>query len=370
MRAALFLPDLSCGGAEKIVLLLARCLLERRNAVELVLLRNTGELTRDLPAGVSVVSLERTRMAFAVLRLARYLKSRQPDVLMSTLVHANAAAVLARRIGSPGTRLVLRVESHMSHARTDVPRTWPLRTAYGLIPRLFPRADAIVAISEGVKQDLVETWGVPADRIVTVYNPVIHDRFHALAAAPPAHPWLRKKTGPVILGAGRLTLAKDFPTLIRSCARLHPSLDARLVILGNGPERRALEKLVADLGLQRRVDLPGFVENPYACIARADVFVSTSRFEGFGNVIAEALACGTPVVATDCPSGPAEILDRGRLGKLVGVGDVEAVADAVQRTLRGEREEPDPSWLRRFEIAGAAERYLTALTPPGSPTAP
>jgi glycosyltransferase involved in cell wall biosynthesis len=225
--------------------------------------------------------------------------------------------------------------------------------------RYYPRADAIVAVSRGVADDLARFAGLPRDVIRVIYNPVVGADLPRMAGEPVDHPWFRPGELPVILGAGRLSRQKDFPTLIRAFAEVRRARPARLVILGDGAQRAELEALVRTLGLADAVALPGFTSNPYAHMARAAVFVLSSRFEGFPNVLVEALAVGTPVVATDCPSGPAEILERGRHGRLVPVGQADALARALLATLDAPG---DPAGRRRraadFSADASVSTYL------------
>ena len=234
---------------------------------------------------------------------------------------------------------------------------------------LYPTAEAVVAVSRGVAEDVAARSGLPAERVSVVYNPAVTPEIGALSAAPVPHPWLAGDGPPVVLAVGRLGAAKDFPMLIRAFALLHGRQPARLVILGKDKDPRKTDKRVAEyraladgLGVADDVDFPGFTANPFAWMARASVLAVSSRHEGFCNVIAEALACGCPVVSTDCPSGPAEILDGGRFGRLVPVGDAAAMADALAATLA---EPPAPDLLRAraqvFSLARAVDRYQGLL---------
>jgi len=209
---------------------------------------------------------------------------------------------------------------------------------------------------------IISTAGLPRERIQVIYNPVLTPQIPSMAAMPLDHPWFAPGEPPVILGAGRLRREKDFASLIRAFARLRTQRPVRLVILGEGEERAALEALVQVLGIESVVSLPGFVENPFTYMSKATVFVISSVWEGFGNVLVEAMACGMPVVSTDCPSGPSEILEYGRYGPLVPVGDIEALAEAIGLTL----ENPiDAETLQRragnFSIDNIPDQYLDIL---------
>jgi glycosyltransferase involved in cell wall biosynthesis len=226
----------------------------------------------------------------------------------------------------------------------------------------YPLADAVIAPSDGVGEDLIRHAAVAREQLHVIPNPIVNERLHALATAPLEDPWMHDRSVPVILGAGSLDPRKDFATLIRAFADLRTRRRARLVILGRGRERDRLLELARELGVADDVKLPGFEPNPYRWMARASVFALTSRREGSGAVLVEAMACGTPVVATDCPSGPGEILDSGRYGELVSVGDSEAVAAALRRSL----DDPTPKALldeaiAPFGVQRSARRYLQAL---------
>jgi glycosyltransferase involved in cell wall biosynthesis len=231
-----------------------------------------------------------------------------------------------------------------------------------LARRFYPWADTVVAVSAGVADDLAECIGLSRARITVIPNPVVSDDLDALAGAAVEHPWLAPGQPPVLLAAGRLTAQKDFPTLLRAFARLVPRRDLRLVILGEGPDRAALMADIETLGLAERVDLPGFDDNPFRWMSRARLFLLSSAWEGLPGVLIQAMACGTPVVSTDCPSGPREVLDDGRFGPLVPVGNAQALAAAIEQTL----DAPLPAAAlqeraAQYRVAPVTRRYLAAL---------
>jgi glycosyltransferase involved in cell wall biosynthesis len=222
----------------------------------------------------------------------------------------------------------------------------------------FPHADRIVAVSEGVAADLVDTVGIDAEKISVIHNPVISSRLFADAKAAPAHPWLLDKVGRVLLAVGRLTAQKDFATLLRAVALL-PS-DLRLVVLGEGELRDELSELAERLGIRKRVDLPGYEANPFPSFASADVVVLSSRFEGLPTVLIEALPFACGIVSTDCPSGPREILEEGRWGRLVPCGEPAALAAAIDAEVSAHRARPRDAWMR-YEVTYAVERYIALI---------
>jgi glycosyltransferase involved in cell wall biosynthesis len=216
-------------------------------------------------------------------------------------------------------------------------------------------------VSEGVKDDLARAGRLSLEQIRVVPNPVVTSELFEMAAVPIDHPWFVEGAPPVILGIGRLTTQKDFGTLIRAFAEVRGQREARLMILGEGSERPALERLARELGVRDDVVLPGFVDNPFAFLKRAALFVLSSTYEGLPGVLIQALACGTPVVSTDCDSGPREILDGGRLGILVPVGDLDALANGIREALDHPRTRTPADVLGRFTDAAAVDAYLRVL---------
>jgi glycosyltransferase involved in cell wall biosynthesis len=232
-----------------------------------------------------------------------------------------------------------------------------------LAARIFyPFADAIIAVSDGAANALSRTAGIARDRITVINNPVFTPAIPTLAQDNVEHPWLKNKQFPVIVAVGRLSDAKDYPTLLKAVAHVSAKRMVKCIILGEGELREKLQGMIEQMSLSDTVDLHGFVGNPYAFLAKADLFVLSSRREGFPNVLVEAMACGTPVVATDCPSGPAEILDNGKYGPLVPVGDVQALADAMLRTLDDHL--PAETLIARaeeFSVEKIAGQYIDLL---------
>ena len=230
-----------------------------------------------------------------------------------------------------------------------------------LIKRFYPWADGIVAVSRGAADDLVRAAGLAPDRIEVVHNPIVTPELREMAAAPLDHPWFRPGQAPVVLSVGRFSPQKDFGTLIRAFSRVLRECRARLLILGDGPERAGLEALVADLNLGGAVELPGWVQNPYPYMVRADAYVLSSRWEGLPSVLIEALYCSVPVIATDCPSGPREILDGGKHGLLVPVGDEDALAEGIESALAGNVPRPTEASWQPYEQETVVRRYLEVL---------
>jgi glycosyltransferase involved in cell wall biosynthesis len=360
-RVALFLPSLGVGGVERNTLRLAQGFLERHIAVDLVLAKAEGEWLSRVPQGIRVVDLGTPRALLSLPGLAGYLHRERPVALLAAKDYINIIAILAKQLSRVRTRVVVSVRIHLSrdahYATSFRARLMPL------LVRLFYRwADEIVAVSEGVAVDLAHITGLPRERIRVIYNPVVHARLLERASEPIKHGWFAAGEAPVIIGVGRITRQKDFVTLVQAFALVRARRPVRLMILGEGEERPILEALVRELGLEQDVALPGFVDDPCAYMARAAVFVLSSLWEGLPTALIEAMALGTPVVSTDCPSGPAEILEGGKWGKLVPVGSVTALARAIEDTLD---QPPDSRALQRraaeFSVDRAVDRYLELL---------
>ncbi len=330
-----FVKNLLGGGAERVAVNLLQGLPRDVFTQELVMVDAWGPFLEQVPEDVKQTNLALGHnVSSAIVPLVQYLRRRKPDVLISHLAHANVAAVVAAACAHTGTRVVL-VE-HNDNSSVDQKRTRSAasKALQGFKSLAYRRADKIVGVSEGVTGYVGRTFNVPAQKLATIYNPVVSEALLERSRRPLAHPWFAAGQPPVLLASGRLREQKDFSTLLRAFAQVRQARACRLIILGEGALRAELEAEVAALGLQADVSLPGFVENPYAYMRAASLFVLSSRWEGLPTVLVEAMACGCPVVATDCPSGPAEILEGGRLGPLVEVANPAALAQAILETLQ------------------------------------
>ena len=387
---ALLVRSLTGSGPGRMQVNLARALVERGYAVDLLLADATGPYLHEVPSSVRVIELKvhpsyrqlltvwqdrklfwalapilLDRHSSRVLRslpsLVHYLRQEQPTAILSAQHYGNIAALSAVRLAGIATRLVITQRTQLSvYLQRGAKRRQ--RWVLGPIRRCYPWADEIVAVSNGVADDLAITAGVPRQRIMTIYNPVVTPELTERAGAALEHPWFTDGAPPVILGAGRLHHQKDFPTLVKAFAQVRAVRPARLIILGEGEERSTLEALIRKLGLAADVALPGFVDNPFVYMARASVFALSSIYEGLPGVLIQSMACGCPVVSTNCPSGPAEILSGGVYGPLVPIGDDTALAKAILSVLATP---PDGEKLRTqaslFSLQQAVERYLEVL---------
>ncbi|MES1940367.1 glycosyltransferase [Salinisphaera sp. T5B8] len=361
---AFFLPALAGGGVEKNFLRLAGAFVAEGYAVDLVLTRAGGDYENAVPAGVTVhwlqpsgvlnsrwtvarnarvplaallrpvlLPIKSSRNLRHVAALADYLKTRRPQTLIAGMSYPNLVAIWARNRAGVDTRIVVTERNTLSQTIQRVHRKWRWRYLPALLGPAYRQADHVVAVSHGVADDLATVTGLSRSAIRTIYNPVVSPAIAEQAASAPNHAWFTPGQPPVILAAGRLTSAKRFDRLIRAFARVRQTSQARLLILGEGRDRRALQALAREQGVAGDVAMPGFADNPYAFMAQAAVFVLSSDYEGLPTVLIEALACGATVVATDCPSGPREILDGGRYGALVACEDEAGLASAISAAL-------------------------------------
>ncbi|MEO0539635.1 MAG: glycosyltransferase [Cyanobacteria bacterium P01_A01_bin.105] len=357
-RIALFLSALDDGGAERVMINLARGLAEQGHQVDLLLSQAVGPYVDQIPATVNLIDFQQPRLIQSLRPLAQYLKQQSPELLITALEDTNLVALWAHRwvrlTTGLSTRVVVTVHNTLSEEIRHA-QNWKRRFVPRVIPLFYRLADAVVCVSQGVAEDLTRL-GVPEEKCRVIYNPITTPRLLELGQAAVDHPWLQPDfSEPVCLAVGRLSPQKNFALLLRAFAQLRQGRSGRLIVLGEGPERGALSALTKQLGLEAWVDFPGFVGNPYAYMAKASVLVLSSQWEGFGNVLVEAMAVGTSVISTDCPNGPAEILAQGQYGELVPVEDVTALAAAMDKVIQAPL--PPPMLQAR-----AAEFSLACIT--------
>ena len=371
-RVVLIINNMGGGGAERVMATLANHLRGILNWDVTILTLEEGPVRYELLPGIEVRSLHGMRLSrglasilgvpFLAAELAWFLRRQPVDSVMSFLVRSNLVLVLTRWLGNR-RRIII-----SERCATDAlypGRTLKSRMMCWLVSSFYPVADRIVAISNGVKDALVRLH-VPGDRVRVIYNP---QNLEQIVSAVGANPVKRRVGGPfTIVTAGRLTEQKDYPTLFDAFKQLcDEGLDARLVIFGEGPDESALHALAQRMNIHSRIDWRGWVASPHPLMAECDVFVMTSRWEGFGNVIVEAMACGLPVVSTDCESGPREILADGEYGILVPVGDSKAVATAIRRfaadpDMRATLRARGLARAREFDVLRIANQYVEVLT--------
>ena len=363
----LFLPSLHVGGAERAFVTLANAFVVRGFAVDMVLAEAKGCFLEDLSPDVRVVDLGAGRVFRAALPLARYLRSVRPRALLSAMGHANVVALVARILSGSAARVVVSERSTFSMA-------WQGMQGRGnpaisilmpwLVRLLYPYADAVVSVSRGVEQDRVANVSVAPDRSVVIYNPVVDPTFMLRTDESLNMAWFNEGEPPVLLAVGRLTRAKNYPLLLNAFAHIRARRPCRLVILGEGEQRESLLSLAQLLGIADDLHMPGFVDNPLPWMRQAAVFVLSSSWEGLPGVLIQAMACGARVVSTDCPNGPAEILEQGRWGRLVPVDDMAALASTIEGVLDSPSAPDARLRAMDFGLEHAVNAYLAALALP------
>ena len=360
-RLAIFLATSGHSGVDRVMKNLVSELVARGLGIDLLGIANHGPYLEVVPANLDIIELDASHVNTSLPALVRYLKRKRPQALLTDKDRVNRVALWARQLAGVPTKVAVRIGTTVSENLAR--RSWlHRRLQYYSIRHFYPWAHAIIVPSHGVAQDLARIMRVSTAKIRVVPSPVVSGFLEQMAAEPINLPWFSYTGPPVVLGVGELCERKDFSTLIRAFAKVRRKRSSQLIILGEGRQRERLRKLVRDLKLDSDVLFPGFVTNPYAYMKKAALFVLSSRCEGAPVVLMEALALGLPVVSTDCPSGPREILQDGKFGPLVPVGDVSALAQAILETLENR---PDAETLKkavqRYTVASSASQYLEIL---------
>jgi glycosyltransferase involved in cell wall biosynthesis len=355
-KIAVFIPSLHGGGAERAMLMFCRELIQLGLDVDLVTVRLEGPLRELIPPEVSVVNLNCRRTSYALPKLVSYLRRTKPAALYATIMNANVIAAMAARLAGRKTPTIVR--------ESNAPLSSPKKTfgrwlTYNVSPYLYQCATGVIAVSQGVADELTVMAPRMASKIRVAPTPVISDDVIAQGDVLVDHPWFIEHDKPIIITAARLEPHKGHLALLHAFAIARKKRNARLVILGEGTLEERMRREIALLGLQDHVAMLGFAKNPFAYISKADVFVLASEFEGLPNVLVQAMAFGTPIVSTDCKSGPAEILCGGRFGTLVPVGDVGALAAGIEHAVTLPRQHDGMAYARRrYGARNAAVEYL------------
>ena len=360
---ALVLPTLYSGGAERVHLNLAEYFVGQGLRVDLVVGKYFGSLKDKVPPGVRLISLDARRVLLGLPQYLRYLAVARPPVVLSSVENISIVACLGKFMSSHRHRLVVRLDNSLKEAGSLLfqPRRWGWVAAIG---STFWKADALIAVSRGLQRQWEHLPMVSRPRVVCISNPIIDAAFSEKLAAPLCLPQAVRTDLPWVVAAGRLHPQKDYPTLLRAFAGVTRHIPSQLLILGEGDERAALEALALSLGIRDDVHFLGYVENPLPIMRRAQVYALTSTEEGFGNVLVEALAAGAPVVATDCPHGPREILRDEEFGRLVDVGDVAALTALLSAQMRAEKRPISQALalhLESFSVRHIGECYTDVL---------
>jgi glycosyltransferase involved in cell wall biosynthesis len=365
-RLALFLPTMDDGGAEAVMLRLGAGFAARGHEVDLVIGVPGGPLEAQIPPVLRIVQLEAKRSAMSLPRLVRYLQKEKPRAMLSTLEHANILAVWASRLARTNARVVLR-EANVLLPKGEMHGVRP-HVLRALMRRFYRSATRIVAVSKSVEESITEGLALPRSLVRTIYNPIVAPDLAKKAAEPLPNEddaWFAPGAPPVVLSVGRLAAQKDFATLLRAFAVARKERNARLVILGEGKERGALEALARELGVEADVRMPGFVANPLRFMNRSPVFVLSSIYEGLPGVLIQAMACGCRVISTDCPGGSREILEGALAphGALVPMRDPKSLGRAMVAAMDDATKNPArvKHAVDRFTDKAAIDGYLAEL---------
>ena len=359
-KVSILLPDLRIGGAERVAVNLANYWSHRGIQVELVVMNTTGGLLKNLDPLVNIYNLDSSRIRETIIRFAKYLRRAKPDIIISNMWPLSSTAVLSWHLAMRPGRLFICEHISLSHHITKDLQI-PLLLSRIVIGITHRSSSGVICVSDGVSRDLSRLSAIPLRKIKTIYNPVVDQSVSCVRIQTRdirKHLWNGDFTFH-LLAVGSLKLQKNYSVLLRSLSKVTKTMPIGLAILGDGPEKTSIRRQIEVLGLQRNVYMPGFMQDPSPWYLAADLFVLSSDYEGFANVVAESLGFGTPVVATNCPYGPAEILDNGRYGKLVPPNDPDLLAAAITESLSTQH---DHAMLRkrglRFSISSIALEYM------------
>jgi len=337
-------PSLVMGGAERYLVNLSEGLLDEGHEVTIILVEAKGPLLADVDKRCRMIVMNKTRVIKSISSLTSIFKENSPDVIISFQTHMNVSTLIAMALAKTTVPVIITEHAPIAnHLNIGAPMLTRIKNGVmlTLVKNLYKRANKFIGVSTSVAQQYAEFSAIPRQNVRVIATPIVTPMLLMRAAQAPTHPWLIEKTHPVIISMGRLVGEKDQATLIRAFGLLRKQMNARMIIFGEGVERKNLEEIIQNLGIGKDVDLPGEVLNPFREMSQADLYVHSAKLEGFGNVLVEALACGLPVIATDCPVGPREILSDGQYGVLTPVGDEYVLAKEMYRVLNMSKLEKD-----------------------------
>lgn len=362
-KVSFFMPGFYGGGGEKAMIEIAKEFSKKRINVEIVVVKNEGELKKEVPKNIEVKNLKKSKIILSVVPLMRYLRQKSPSAIIGAMTTTNNVLYTAAQLSGYDGGLILCEQNNFSSNLRK--HGWVKRHFLEYASRLsYNKCDNTIAVSKGVKNNLNKYLNINADNISVVYNPVVNSKTFDKAKETVNVKWF-DQSKKIIIAVGSMTEQKDFPTLLKAFNMVSSSKEVLLVVLGEGPGRQKLTKLAKALNIENKVIMPGYVSNPIKYMANADVFVLSSKWEGLPFVLVEALASGCPVISTDCPSGPEEILRGGKLGRLVPVTDERSLAEAILDTLKSPNSSADKKRrIRRakdFSVQAAARKYWSIV---------
>ncbi len=332
IRVVFFLPSLEVGGTERGVVNLVNYIDEQKYRVSILLGKLKGDFIKEVKSSIEIENLNASVSLGLFFSLVRYFKTQKPDIFISAFPRVNVICILAKIFSGASVKIIITEHSVFSMlpviAKTSFRRLIARFFMPAMVRFLYPKADAIICVARGIASDLQKSVKTKND-IKVIYNPVINDGIYQLALEQVNHLWFVNQDIPVIVAVGRLVECKDYPNLFKAFKLVLKKKPTRLVILGDGPEKENLRNLVNQMGLSSSIAFLGFQSNPFKYMKQSSVFVLSSLQEGFGNVIIEAMACGVPVVSTNCPVGPGEIIENNKNGILVPVGNYQKMSDAI-----------------------------------------
>lgn len=357
---AVFLPSLAGGGAERVILYLCKKFCERGLLVDLIIVDDSGPLNYLIPQETRLVNFKKRKPIKSIIKLIKYLKKNKPKSIISVLTHANIACAIAHIISNSSCNLVLSERINIVTDLSSRALSLDVLLTTIAIKFLYKHAYKIIAVSKGAANSISKISKISKKNVKIIYNPIDIDNIDNLSSEYIEFPW--QDSFPIIISSGRLSTQKDFPCILEAFSIMKKQCPSHLVIIGEGEQRKILNNIIDSLEINNDVWLPGFFINPYSYMARANLYVLSSRFEGLPNVLIEALALGVPIVATNCPSGPEEILANGKYGRLVPVGDPISLAEAMRKSLTGDHPAFDRAEaLQRFHPELITDQYLEAL---------
>lgn len=383
MRIAIYVSSLKGGGAERVMLYLAQGMIDQNHSVDILLARYEGDYIKQAPKSANIIPLKKSirlhgflialwRSSFRSKLLSQfklprflsllpavnnYINQYNPDILISALHNCNLSAVVAKSCTNTNLSLIVTEHISLSSFIQSVPERKTKLLPF--IKLLYPHASGIITVSEGVKTDLSAIADIPLDKITTIYNPVVTSVMLEKMGEKASHPWLNNPEYFTLLAAGRLTKQKDYVTLITAVERLKNRIPLKLIILGEGSERKSLSTLIKNKDLTDTIELYGFCDNPFAFMAQADLFVLSSALEGLSMVLLEALACGCKIVSTDCPHGPSEVLQQGKYGTLVPIKNPKKLALAIEDIFYEKIQHKNgQEYALKFTLEKATQEYL------------
>jgi glycosyltransferase involved in cell wall biosynthesis len=365
LHVAFYLPNLNSGGAERVAVRLMNGMAEKNIKIDLLLNVCQGKFLKDINPQIKITSLGAGRTLKSIIPLISYLKENKPKMIISHLSHINVIMIIAKIFANIDTKSI--VVEHNTFTEFQFARMG-IRIKHQVLKlcmKIFYNfADKVVGVSLGVSKDITKLLNLKQEKITTIYNPVVNQSLIDDAQKEVKHEWIVNKECPVLLAVGRLTIQKDYYTLLSAVAHLNKKRPLRLIILGTGELLEELRDFAKNLNISEMIDLYGFCDNPYAFMSKVDLFVLSSKWEGLPTVLIEAMACGCPVVSTDCPSGPSEILCDGKYGYLVPVEQPILLANAIERTLDGNNKD-DRTLIRdralEFSVDNSLQSYLTLI---------